>query len=77
MIENPSNMNYILSTTIDKFNFNVQITEENMGYSFLGDNLVFEVEYNGSLHKIVVCNVQLHARDKALDDLEKSHGIVD
>jgi hypothetical protein len=68
-IANPLDFEYTLSQRIDTLDFNLEKTVDCANFLFIGDNLIFEIEYNGNSHKVVVANIQLHCRNIALEQL--------
>lgn len=69
LIENPLSFDYKLSQRTDTIDFNIKKKDEYSDYLFIGDNLIFEIEYNGVVHKVIVGNIQLNCRNSALERL--------
>lgn len=66
---NLKDISYELSKRIDTVSFGVTKNDELNDYLFIGDNLIFEIEYSGKTYNVLVANIQMNGRNSALEKI--------
>ena len=66
---NLKDFSYELSKRTDTLSFGITISDELDEYLFIGDNLIFEIEYDDKIYNVLVANIQMNGRNSALGKL--------